>query len=86
MLDRRANGQAKLDVDALMARIAELEGKLARNTKVSIKISEKSAVSVFHGRRWPTSLYAQEWQKVLDHADEIKGFIEANRDQLSWKE
>jgi hypothetical protein len=35
--------------------------------------------------RFPVTLYAQQWEKVLGMADEIKAFIEANRDKLSTK-
>jgi hypothetical protein len=29
-------------------------------------------------------LYAPSWLVVLDHAEEIRAFIEAHRDELDW--
>lgn len=37
------------------------------------------------GQRFPVSLYAPSWLVLLDHADEIRKFIEDNREQLSWE-
>ena len=37
------------------------------------------------GQRFPVTLYAPSWLVVLDHADEIRQFIEDNRDELSWE-
>jgi len=37
------------------------------------------------GQRFPVTLYAPSWLKVLDQADEIRQFIEDNKDNLEWK-
>jgi hypothetical protein len=69
----------------LLAKIAALEAQVARKSTLTLKVSEKGAVSLYGTGRFPISLYAGTWLKVLDMADEIRAFIEANRDKLSWK-
>jgi hypothetical protein len=76
------------DVQAELARLrAENEAlKQKRNTAVSMKVSEKGAVSVYGLGRFPVTLYQEQWQKLLALADDIKTFIEENRSKLKVKE
>lgn len=72
------------EVEILRARIAELEGS---KPKLSIKFGNKRNVVVGGsalGQRFPVTLYAPSWLVLLDHADEIREFIEAHKDELSW--
>jgi hypothetical protein len=85
VLDRRANGQAKPDVDALLARIAELEAQVARKGTLTLKVSEKGALSIYGMGRFPVSLYREQWERLLAAKDDILAFIEANADKLSVK-
>ena len=79
-------------------KIAELEAKLASLQSQQREPVEKPAMYIKFGnkrnvvvggkalqQRFPVSLYAPSWLALLDHADEIKQFIEDNRDQLSWE-
>jgi hypothetical protein len=76
------------DVQAELARLrAENEDlKKKRNSAVSMKVSEKGAVSVYGLGRFPVTLYQEQWQKLLSLADEIKQFIAENRERLKVKE
>ena len=60
--------------------------KKRRNTAVSMKVSEKGAVSVYGLGRFPVTLYQEQWLKLLGVADEIKAFIEENKASLKAKE
>ena len=60
--------------------------KKRRNASVSIKVSEKGAVSVYGLGRFPVTLYQEQWQKLLAMADDIKAFIEDNKSSLKVKE
>jgi hypothetical protein len=60
--------------------------KKKRNTSVSMKVSEKGAVSVYGLGRFPVTLYQEQWIKLLALADEIKTFIEENKAALKVKE
>jgi hypothetical protein len=52
--------------------------------KLSCKQSEKGAVSVYGLQRMPVTLYAEQWERLLEFAGEIKSFIQ-NHPGLSRK-
>lgn len=60
--------------------------KKKRNTSISMKVSEKGAVSVYGLGRFPVTLYQEQWLKLLSVAEEIKTFIEENKASLKVKE
>jgi hypothetical protein len=74
-----------LTPEQMAARIAELEGRLAKGGSVTFKVSEKGAVSVYGLGRFPVTLYLEQWNKLLSNAEELKAFIEANRSKLKTK-
>jgi hypothetical protein len=88
ILDRRTNGAAKPDVEALLARIAQLEAQVAKgNGGITMKIGQSGGLSIYGlGNRYPTTLYKSQWEKLLAHTDDIKAFLEANADKLATKE
>jgi hypothetical protein len=73
---------------------AELERLRAENAalkkpdrgKLSMKVSEKGALSVYGMGRFPVTLYKEQWLRLLTVADDIKAFIEANNESLKTKE
>jgi hypothetical protein len=87
-LSAKGEQMAEEDVQAELARLrAENEMlKQKRNSVVSMKVSEKGAVSVYGLGRFPVTLYQEQWQKLLALSDEIKSFIEENRPKLKVKE
>jgi hypothetical protein len=78
---------ASEDIQAELERLrAENEAlKQKRNTSVSMKVSEKGAVSVYGLGRFPVTLYQEQWTKLLALAEEIKSFIEENKSKLKAK-
>jgi hypothetical protein len=76
------------DLQAEIARLrAENEAlKRPQRGKLSLKISEKGALSVYGMGRFPVTLYKEQWLKLLDIGDEIRSFIAAHADQLKTKE
>ena len=71
-------------VARLEAENQALKGRRAGN--LSLKVSEKGAVSVYGLGRFPVTLYKEQWVKLLAFADEIKSFIKDNDQQLKAKE
>jgi hypothetical protein len=65
MLDRRTNGAAKPSVEELLAKIAALEAQVTRKSTLTLKASDKGAVSLYGLGRFPLSIYAAQWLKVL---------------------
>ncbi|MBX5484520.1 MAG: hypothetical protein IRZ16_22080 [Myxococcaceae bacterium] len=53
---------------------------------ISLKVSEKGGVSVYGLGRFPVTLYKEQWQKLLDMADDIRAFIRENEAKLKAKE
>ena len=76
------------DVQAELARLrAENERlKQAGRGKLSMKVSEKGALSVYGMGRFPVTLYKEQWLRLLSMAEEIKAFIEANQGSLKAKD
>jgi len=60
--------------------------KRAQSRGVTLKVSEKGGVSVYGLGRFPVTLYKEQWAKLLDVADDIRGFIRDHEDQLKTKE
>jgi hypothetical protein len=71
------------ELERLRAENAVLKQK--RNTSVSMKVSEKGAVSVYGLGRFPVTLYQEQWTKLLGLSDDIKAFIEEHKSQLKAK-
>jgi len=73
---------------------AELERLRAENEKLknkgvrglSLKVSEKGAVSLYGVGRFPVTLYKEQWRKILGMAAEIEEFIQKNEGSLKAKE
>ena len=53
---------------------------------LSLKVSEKGALSIYGMGRFPVTLYREQWVKLLAFAGEIQAFIEANSAALKTKE
>jgi hypothetical protein len=74
----------QLTQDQLLAMIQQLKTENATLKaqpvkKLSFKVSEKGAVSVYGlSARFPTTLYASQWERLLAASDEITAFIAAN--------
>jgi len=52
---------------------------------LSMKVSEKGALSIYGMGRFLVSLYREQWERLLAAKDDILAFIEANADKLSVK-
>jgi hypothetical protein len=60
--------------------------KRTRDARLTMKVSEKGALSVYGMGRFPVTLYKEQWLRLLAMAEDIKAFIEANKDNLKSKE
>lgn len=49
--------------------------------KLTLKVSEKGAISLYGLQRFPVTLYAESWEKVLNVAGDIRNFIETAKRQ-----
>ena len=79
---------AYLAMVAEVRALKEANAKLKANggSKLSFKVTDKGGVSVYGMGKWPVTLYAGQWERLLAVKDEILAFLEANKDRLSVKE
>ncbi len=74
----------KAELERLRAENAALKKTTSRG--LSLKVSEKGALSVYGMGRFPVTLYKEQWLKLLDLEKDIRSFIEANDAQLKAKD
>jgi hypothetical protein len=78
-----ADEDLKAELERLKAENERLKSRTTRG--VSLKVSEKGAVSVYGLGRFPVTLYKEQWARVLAMADDIRAFIRENDAQLKSK-
>jgi hypothetical protein len=73
--------------EELMVRIAELEKKLGskQSGKLEFRVGDKGGVSVYGLGRFPVTLYYEQWIKLLEAAEDLKAFLEANKSRLKLR-
>lgn len=90
VLHKERSQKMSLTVDqelaALKAENLALKAKEAKRTTLTFKIGEKGALSVYGMGRFPTTLYGQQWERLLERKEDILSFIGANRHKLATKE
>lgn len=73
--------------DELQAEIERLkkenEGlKSGKSTGISMKVSEKGALSLYGLGKWPVTLYKSQWLRVAENIDKVLDFIEEHKNEL----
>jgi hypothetical protein len=76
--------ELRAEIERLKAENDQLK-KPARGS-MSLKVSEKGALSVYGLGRFPVTLYREQWDKLLGMADHIRQFIQDNDASLKKKE
>lgn len=81
---------AASDVDSELARLrAEnevLKQQVASGNDIRFKVSPKGCVSAYFGTgRFPVSLYAEQWNLLLENIEQLKQFISDNKEHLKPK-
>jgi hypothetical protein len=74
--------------DELKARLQELEKQVEtkkRSGSMEFKVSEKGGVSVYGLGRFPVTLYYEQWTRLLDASETLRGFLEENKSKLKLK-
>jgi hypothetical protein len=83
--------QARSAEERLHAELAQLRAENAAlkariPTSIFLKVSKKGGMSIYGLSRFPITLYQEQWQRVLDMADEIRAFLRAHQAELARKE
>jgi len=74
----------KAELEQLRKENAALRKEFA--SRIRLQVSDKGAVSVYGIRRFPVTLYKEEWLKLLDRSSDIRAFIAANKAQLKARD
>jgi hypothetical protein len=75
--------EMKSEIERLRAENEAL--KRSSSKGLSLRVSEKGALSVYGLGRFPVTLYKEQWLRLLDLTDDIKSFIKQNEEQLKSK-
>lgn len=62
-----------------------LRQQAASQRKLTLKVSEKGAVSLYGMGRFPVTLYGSQWERLLDNSIAIREFLKDNVELLSVK-
>ena len=54
-----------------------------RQRPITFEINEKGGVAVHGAGRYGINLYRVQWERILEHADQLKEFIEKNKAHLN---
>src|ERR1700690_1080056 len=83
----RGVGMSDEDMKAELERLRSENAALKKGaaTGITMKVSEKGAVSIYGMGRFPVTLYKEQWLKLLDMSDDIRTFIAANQGKLKTK-
>lgn len=76
----------KAELERLRAENEALKNKKNSGGALTMKVSEKGALSVYGMGRFPVTLYKEQWLKLLEISGEIKTFIADNDSRLKAKE
>jgi hypothetical protein len=74
----------RAELERLRAENAAL--KKGKEKGLTLKVSEKGAVSVYGLGRFPVTLYKEQWVRLLEMAEDIRRFIDEHADRLKTKE
>ncbi len=77
--------ELQAEIERLRAENENLKKPAVRG-QMSLKVSEKGALSVYGLGRFPVTLYREQWEKLLGMSEEIRRFIQDNDSRLKKKE
>ena len=76
--------ELRAQLDAAKRENEELKKQTKPKTKKPMfTVSEKKCVQINGIRRFPITLYKGEWKKILEHLEELKGFMEERDSELA---
>jgi hypothetical protein len=88
MTAKKETAMSDNDMKAELERLRRENAALKKEASdgIRLKVSEKGAVSVYGMGRFPVTLYKEQWLKLLNMSDEIRGFIAENEVRLKAKD
>jgi len=81
ILSKLASGQ--INIEEAKSLLSEIEPE--RRGTLYCKVSPKGALSVYGLQRMPVTLYVEQWNRLLEFADQIRQFIAQHDSELKRK-
>jgi hypothetical protein len=78
-----ADDEMQSELERLRAENDRLKRTASRG--LTLRVSEKGGLSVYGLGKFPVTLYKEQWQKLLEMADEIRAFLRDNDARLKAK-
>ncbi len=75
--------------EALKLKLADMQAMLAAASKpkaITLKVSEKGALSIYGLGRFPVTLYRGQMERLIASIPQIKAFIETNSALFATKD
>lgn len=72
-----------VSVEQALSRIDELTRP--NSGRITFKVSEKGALSVYGLQRMPVTLYVEQWERLIAALPELQKFAQSNNGKLSRK-
>ena len=75
--------------EALKLKLADMAAQLAAASKpkaITLKVSEKGALSIYGLGRFPVTLYRGQMERLIQAVPQIKAFIETNSTLFATKD
>ena len=76
-----------MDIKAMMEEMKRLRTEndefKKRQRPVTFDINEKGAVAIYGVGRYAIQLYKVQWERILEHSEQLKAFIEENKHNLN---
>lgn len=80
------------ELAALRARVAQIDAEAAEkraaalNKPLTFKVGQSGAVSVYGMQRFPTTLYANQWERLIKNIPALQAFIASHSAELAVKD
>jgi len=79
------NAELMAQIEALRLENKKLQDKAIAKNKLTLKVSEKGAISIYGLGRFPVTLYVEQMTRLIAIVPEIQAFITANNNKLVRK-
>ncbi len=75
------------DTQTELARLRAENERLKRReaSPLSLKVSQKGALSVYGLGRFPVTLYKEQWTRLLENVEDIRAFLAEHDGELKSK-
>jgi len=66
--------------------LGHLESKGGKQKGLYCKVSEKGGCSLYGLQRMPVTLYVEQWERLLEFADDLRAFLKEHDSELKRKD